>query len=119
MNQAEARIAQTPPPPYCAVIFTAQRAEDDGAAYEKTAARMRELAAKQEGFLGMESARDPDGFGMTVSYWRNRECARRWKRNAEHLEAQRLGREQFYRASRARICAVERDYGRAATAADN
>ena len=111
MNQADFRIARTPSPPYCAVIFTAQRAGDDAAAYEKTAARMRELAARREGFLGMESARDPDGFGMTISYWRDAECARAWKLDAEHLEAQRLGRERFYRAYRIRICAVEREYG--------
>ena len=114
MHQAAAlsRFSKTPPPPYCAVIFSGLRAEDDGAAYEKTAARMRELAAEQDGFLGMESARDPDEFGITVSYWRNAECARKWKQNAEHLEAQRLGREKFYRAYRARICTVEREYGR-------
>ena len=114
MNQvaASSRFAQTPSPPCCAVIFSGLRAEDDGAEYDKTAARMRELAAQQDGFLGMESARDPDGFGITVSYWRDAECARKWKQNAEHLEAQRLGREKFYRAYRARICAVEREYGR-------
>ena len=105
------RVARTPNPPYCAVIFTGLRAEDDGADYERTAARMRELAAEQEGFLGMESARDADGFGMTISYWRDYECARKWKQNAEHLRAQKMGREKFYRAYRVRVCAVEREYG--------
>ena len=112
MRQENPRFAKTPPPPYCAVIFTNTRARDDGAEYEKTAARMRELAAKQDGFLGMESARDAEGFGMTVSYWRDAECAGKWKKNAEHLQAQQLGREKFYRAYRARICTVEREYGR-------
>ena len=105
-------FARAPSPPYCAVIFSAVRAADDGAEYEKTSARMRELAAEQEGFLGMESARNPDGFGMTISYWRDSDCARKWKENAEHLQAQRQGREKFYRAYRVRICKVEREYGR-------
>ena len=106
-------FARAPSPPYCAVIFSAVRAEDEGGAeYEKTSARMRELAGRQEGFLGMESAGGLDGLEITVSYWRDSECARRWKENAEHLRAQRRGREKFYRAYRVRVCKVEREYGR-------
>ena len=30
---------------------------------------MLELARQQPGFLGVESARGEDGFGITVSYW--------------------------------------------------
>ncbi|MCW3103327.1 MAG: Antibiotic biosynthesis monooxygenase [Bacteroidetes bacterium] len=52
-------IANTPPPPYYAVIFTSERTgELEG--YEDTAARMVELAQGQEGYLGIESAQDPD-----------------------------------------------------------
>jgi heme-degrading monooxygenase HmoA len=60
-------LAKTPTPPYYAVIFTAQRTEGDRG-YQAMAARMQELAARQAGFLGIESARGADGFGITVSY---------------------------------------------------
>jgi hypothetical protein len=52
-----------------AVIFTSQRTPgDDG--YAQTAEEMVRLAAEQDGFLGVESAREANGLGLTVSYWR-------------------------------------------------
>ena len=85
-------IARTPPPPYYAVIFTSIRTEGDRG-YAEMAARMVELAARQPGFLGVESAREE--LGVTVSYWRDLESIKQWKAQAEHMEAQRLGREQW------------------------
>jgi len=73
------------------------------------ATKMVELAAQQSGFLGIESAREE--LGITVSYWSDLESIRNWKTNAEHLQAQRLGREQWYASFKVRISKVERDYG--------
>ena len=101
-------IAETPKPPYYAVIFSSQRtAGDDG--YADMAAQMMELAVKQPGFLGVESARD--GLGITVSYWESPDAISAWKQNAEHQLAQKLGRDQWYSAFRVRVAKVERDYG--------
>jgi heme-degrading monooxygenase HmoA len=69
---------------------------------------MVELAAKQPGFLGIESARE--GLGITVSYWESLEAIAAWKQVSAHLAAQRLGRETWYEAFKVRICRVERDY---------
>ncbi|RIK81025.1 MAG: hypothetical protein DCC68_09800 [Planctomycetota bacterium] len=97
---------------YYAVIFSSQRAapgdRDDG--YAAMAARMLELAAEQDGFLGVESARGVDGFGITVSYWRDEESIARWKADAEHLAAQKLGREVWYQRFNLRVAKVEREY---------
>jgi heme-degrading monooxygenase HmoA len=70
---------------------------------------MVQLAAEQPGFLGIESARE--GLGITVSYWLDLESIKQWKANAEHLVAQKLGREQWYTSFRVRIAKVEHDYG--------
>jgi heme-degrading monooxygenase HmoA len=75
------------------------------------AERMVELARTQPGFLGVESARDGAGFGITVSYWQDEASIAAWKAQAEHAVAQRLGREQWYAAFRLRVCRVEREYG--------
>ena len=104
-----ALIAKTPEPPYYAVIFTSVRTESDNAEYADMAARMAILAAQQPGYLGMESARNE--VGITVSYWRDLEATRAWKRVAEHLGAQRLGRDRWYASYRVRISRVEREYG--------
>lgn len=101
-------FAQTPLPPYYAVIFTSIRTEGDEG-YGDMAEKMLKLAAEQEGFLGVESARED--VGITVSYWDNLEAIRTWKQNVEHREAQRLGREAWYAGFRVRIAKVEREYG--------
>lgn len=94
-------------PPYYAVIFSSQRAEGaDG--YAETAHRMMELAKRQPGYLGLESSRNREGFGITVSYWRSLEDIAAWKANAEHLEAQRRGRERWYASYTLQIAKVER-----------
>ena len=102
-------IANTPAPPYYAVIFSSLQS-DDLEGYEATAERMLELAAEQPGYLGVESARE--GLGITISYWRDLESIRRWKAHAEHREAQRAGRERWYSNYKTRIALVERDYGK-------
>ncbi|MBD2837768.1 antibiotic biosynthesis monooxygenase [Pseudomonas sp. JM0905a] len=103
-------IARTPEPPYYAVIFTSLRSDSEQD-YTATAERMLELAREQPGFLGVESARGADGLGITVSYWRDEESIRTWRAQAEHREAQRRGRAEWYRAFRTRVACVERDYG--------
>jgi heme-degrading monooxygenase HmoA len=100
-------IANTPEPPYYAVIFSSLNTEV-GEGYAETAARMVELAAQQPGFLGVESAREE--LGITVSYWSDLESIKAWKRNAEHLLAQKMGREKWYSSYKTRIARVERDY---------
>ena len=100
-------IAKTPSPPYYAVIFTSVLA-DDSEGYAAMSSRMKELAAQQPGFLGIESARED--IGITVSYWRDLESIRAWKANVEHLRAQKAGREKWYSGYKIRVCKVERDY---------
>jgi heme-degrading monooxygenase HmoA len=96
-----------PEPPYYSVIFTNQRTDgDDG--YGKMAERMVELAEQQPGFLGVDTARDADGFGITVSYWSDLDSIKNWRNNAEHLQAQKLGREKWYQSFSLRIAKVER-----------
>src|ERR1700741_3824047 len=100
-------IAGTPKPPYYAVIFTSLRTDGDNG-YAAMAAAMEELAAKQPGYLGIESARDE--LGVTVSYWNLEEAIRNWKANLDHQTAQKLGKENWYKMYKVRICKVERDY---------
>lgn len=100
-------IAQTPPPPYYAVIFTSLRTPGD-AGYAAMAERMVALAQQQPGFLGAESAREE--VGITVSYWKDLASIRAWKAHAEHQVAQQQGRAQWYSAFTTRIAKVERDY---------
>ncbi|MBD8027497.1 antibiotic biosynthesis monooxygenase [Ureibacillus sp. Re31] len=99
-------IAKTPEPPYYAVIFASQRTDGDRG-YGKMADKMVELAAKQQGFLGIESARDEE-LGITVSYWESLESIKNWKEHAAHQVAQDRGKAEWYKNFSLRVCKVER-----------
>lgn len=103
------RFAQTPQPPYWAVIFSNQRSEVESG-YAEMAARMVALAAQQPGFLGMESTRDAAGFGITVSYLASEADIAAWKANAEHQVARQQGRAEWYAGFELRVARVERAY---------
>lgn len=96
-------------PPYYAVIFTSQRKPGDRD-YAATAERMVELARTISGYLGIESAREEGGFGITVSYWQDEESIRNWKAHLEHQGAQARGKGDWYEHYQTRVARVERDY---------
>jgi heme-degrading monooxygenase HmoA len=103
-------IATTPTPPYYAVIFSSERTEEN-LGYDAMGEKMVQLASEQPGFLGVESARDTNGFGITISYWESREAIQKWKAHYLHQLAQERGRVEWYLRYKTRICLVERDYG--------
>jgi heme-degrading monooxygenase HmoA len=102
-------FAKLPEPPCYAVIFSAQRTPVD-AGYAETADRMVELASAMPGYLGMESARGDDGFGITVSYWASEEDIANWKSEGEHRQAQDGGKAMWYEHYELRVAKVERAY---------
>lgn len=99
-------IAKTPEPPYYAVIFSSQRTEGDRG-YGLMAEKMVELASRQKGYLGMESAHD-EGLGITVSYWDSLESIKAWKEHSAHKIAQEKGKTEWYKNFSLRVCRVER-----------
>ena len=103
------KFAKTPEPPYYAVIFSSVRG-DNG--YTQMAERMVELASQQSGFLGVESVRGTDGFGITVSYWTSEEAIAAWKANVEHLAAQEKGKQKWYEHYELRVAKVKRAYAK-------
>ncbi|ALN93153.1 MULTISPECIES: antibiotic biosynthesis monooxygenase family protein [Lysobacter] len=106
-----ASFATPPKPPYYAVIFSSLRTDQGDDAYGEAAARMVELAAQQPGYLGVESTRGADGFGITVSYWIDEASILGWKRNLEHTAIRERGRKEWYQQFELRVAKVERAYG--------
>jgi heme-degrading monooxygenase HmoA len=96
----------TPKLPYYAVIFSSQRTDGENG-YGNMAQKMVELASMQEGFLGVESARD-EQLGITVSYWQSIESIQKWKEHAAHQIAQERGKKEWYQTFSLRVCKVER-----------
>ena len=104
-----AGFADTPEPPYYAVIFTSRRTDGDQG-YDAMAEAILELALKQPGCLGAESVRDPSGLGITVGYFIDESAIRAWKQHSQHLVAQRLGKQRWYSHYELRVAKVERAY---------
>jgi heme-degrading monooxygenase HmoA len=107
---SESGFAASPKPPYYAVIFASQRSDGDNG-YGDMAARMTALAATMPGFIGVETARGADGFGITVSYWQDEASIRGWKAQADHALAQARGKAGWYEHYELRVARVERAYG--------
>lgn len=105
-------FATLPPPPYYAVVFSSRRranGDDDG--YDAASARMLELVQAQPGFLGAESVRGADGFGITVAYFESEEAIAAWRNQSEHAAARARGRTEWYEHFELRVAKVERAYG--------
>lgn len=102
---------ETPEPPYYVAIFTSLRTDADGDGFSAMVTRMVGIVRQQPGFLGMESADGADGTSIVVAYWKDDESIKRWKLQMEHRDAQRLGRERWFKRYRVRVGKVERAYG--------
>ena len=98
------------PTPYYAVIFSNRRT-DHGDGYDETAALMEDLAATMPGYIGFETARGPDGVGISVSYWESEEAIANWKNHADQARAQKRGRSEWYEDYQVRVAKVTRSYG--------
>lgn len=103
-------LAMAMEPPYYAVIFTSRRNADDEAGYDEASRHMAALAARQPGYLGVDSVRGADGVGITVSYWESEDAIRAWRAQAEHAITRERGRRVWYDDYELRVARVERAY---------
>ena len=92
------------------VIFRAQVRQFD-ADYSAMAAQMRELALTQFGCLDFTAVTEGEQ-EIALSYWPDEASIRAWKRHADHLMAQKLGRERWYAAYSVEIGEITRSYSK-------
>ena len=97
-------------PEIVAVIFSAKRNANDEAGYAKASAAMVALAQKQKGFIGIDSVRDQDGYGITISYWQSEADAIAWRDNETHAQIRDKGRAIWYDAYSLHVAKIERSY---------
>ena len=100
----------TPEPPYYTVVFTSQRtAIDDG--YSELNDDLYQEALTFDGYIGAETLRNAEGYGVAVLYWRDMESIQAWARYAKHIRAKQGGKDRWYEGYRVRIGKIEREYG--------
>lgn len=92
------------------VIRTQLRADADVAHYEQVGARMDALVRAMPGFVSAKDFSAADGDGVLLVTFASAAELAAWRNLPEHLEAQRLGREQFYASYSVQVCEVVRAY---------
>lgn len=91
------------------VVFRNRKRPDiDQAAYDAEAERMEELAREQPGFVSFKSYAADDGEVIALSEWDDEASALAWRLVAEHREAQKRGRTDYYQEYTAFACAEPR-----------
>ena len=93
------------------VIFDLQLKDGaDPEAYAATSRRMHELVEKWPGFLSLKEYRSDEGEVVDIARFTDETSLEAWRKEPEHLEAQRRGREEFYDRYRIQAARIIRDY---------
>jgi heme-degrading monooxygenase HmoA len=96
-----------------AVIFEVEPAPGRRDDYLSTAAALKPLLERIDGFISVErfqSLASPDKV-LSLSFFRDEEAVKAWRNTTQHRNAQAAGREGIFKGYRLRIAAVVRDYG--------
>lgn len=95
-----------------AVIFEFTPAAGRFPEYMELVGRLKPELDKAEGFISLERFESITSPGKYVSlqFWRDEECVRKWRNLRQHREAQKKGRASVFASYRLRIAGVIRDY---------
>jgi len=77
-------------------VFRSRLREENVDEYRATAVRMEELARAMPGFLEFKQFTADDGERVSIIVFDSSEHQAAWRHHPEHVEAQRLGRDEFY-----------------------
>jgi heme-degrading monooxygenase HmoA len=91
-------------------LFRSRLTAAAGDDYQAAAAEMLERAKRYPGFVAMKSFKADDGERLTVVWWENDELQAAWRRDAQHVAAQRKGRERWYHYYHVEVASVLREH---------
>lgn len=96
-----------------AVIFEVKPKRGRYDDYLEIAAKLRPELEKIDGFISIErfASLSEEGKILSLSLWRDEAAIKAWRAQADHRDAQKLGRGEVFEDYRLRVAAVIRDYG--------
>jgi heme-degrading monooxygenase HmoA len=96
-----------------AVIFEVIPAPGRKQEYLDLAAALRPELERQDGFISIErfASLTNEGKVLSLSFWRDEEAVKQWRRLEGHRLAQSRGRSGVFADYRLRVAGVLRDYG--------
>jgi heme-degrading monooxygenase HmoA len=77
--------------------------------YSRWAARMSELARSMPGYISHKGFVAEDGERVTLVEFESEEAQRAWAVHAEHVDAKKKGRKDFYSEYRVQVCTLQRE----------
>ena len=82
--------------------------------FETMLKHMQQRVKQYDGYLGEAPccSIENEKIFVTLFYWCDRKSLKAWREDPEHVEVQRLGREEIFAWYRVRVCELEREYGR-------
>jgi heme-degrading monooxygenase HmoA len=89
-------------------IFRSRLKPESMEEYSRWAKRMSELAETMPGYISHKGFVAEDGERVTIVEFEDEEGQRNWRTNAEHIEAQKKGRRDFYSEYSLQVCRVDR-----------
>ncbi len=94
------------------VIFEVQINEGKKEQYLEIASMLKKQLIQMKGFISIERFESlvNEGKLLSLSFWEDEESLLEWKKNIDHLSAQKKGRESIFKDYRIRIAKVQRDY---------
>ncbi len=91
-------------------IFRSRLCAEHQEQYSQWAARMHDLASAMPGFISIKTFTAEDGERVSLVEFESEKTMRHWKEQADHRQAQELGRQLFYSEYRIQVCQPIRDY---------
>jgi heme-degrading monooxygenase HmoA len=82
----------------------------DGSALEALGMRMYELASAMPGFISYKDFAAADGEALALVEFEDEASVLGWRKQAEHVQAQQRGRDEFFAEYRIQVCAPLREY---------
>lgn len=83
--------------------------------YYAWAGRIAELAKTMPGYISHKGFTAEDGERVTIVEFADEASQQAWSRQAQHVEAKKKGRADFYSEYKIQICTVQRETSFAAT----
>ena len=85
-------------------VFRSRVMPDVQDKYGPMSKRMSELATTMPGYIAHKGFVAEDGERVTIVEFESEEAQAGWRKNAEHIEAQRLARTKFYATYDIKVC---------------
>ena len=90
------------------ISFRSRLTPQAGEDYLKMDEEMERLARSHPGFIDVRAYTADDGERLTLVWWENADTLRQWAENARHMQAQRMGRSQWYEYYKIEVAEVVR-----------